>query len=145
MMAATQGIGGSEGPRRVFVVEDHARLRHLIETYLAIQGDLVCCGSAKSAEEALPLLAAADPDLLMADLSLPGMSGIDLIQQVVLDRPAMICLILSGHKESRYARLALAAGARGYVLKGNPDAIADALRRCSRGETVVSEELDADD
>ncbi|MFP4282986.1 MAG: response regulator transcription factor [Opitutales bacterium] len=129
-------------PCQIFVVEDHARLRSLLETFFSMQEDIVCCGAASSAEEALPLIEAQQPDIVVADLSLPEMSGIDLIRQLRTARPGLRCIILSGHNESRYATQAIEAGAVGYILKGNPKEIADAVRRCHQGETVLSEGLD---
>lgn len=128
-------------PRRVFIVEDHYTLRRLLTTFINMQADMQVCGSALSGEDALPRLLQDPPDVLMADLSLPGMSGIDLIRAVREHHPDIKCLILSGHQERGYAEQALAVGACAYLVKGNPAEVSESIRRCLHGETIVSAAL----
>jgi DNA-binding NarL/FixJ family response regulator len=128
---------------KLFVVEDHQLVREMLVEFLSdIQGWQVC-GTAQSAEEALDLLDGLEVDLALIDVSLPGKSGIDLVEEIRLRWPHWPCLMLSGHAERRYVDAAFAAGARGYVVKGDADELADAIERVLEGETYVSASLRA--
>ncbi len=128
-------------PIKVFVVEDHGRLRELISVYLGMQRDMELCGSAASGEEAIEAIRKCRPDYALVDLSLPGISGIEVIERITRDLPDVRCLVLSAHSEGEFARRAFDAGARGYVLKGQPDEVAEAIRMASGDRVFVSEEI----
>ena len=100
-------------------------------------------GAAASAEEALQTLATPYPDLVLVDVSLPGMSGLKLVERLCGQRPGLRTLMVSGHGETLYARAALAAGACGFVTKDDPDQLLVAVRTVLGGETFVSERLRA--
>lgn len=88
--------------------------------YAALIGsepDLETCGEAASAEEALETFSASEADLLICDISLGKNSGLDLVRQLLKRHPALPVLCISMHDESTHARRALAAGARGYMMK----------------------------
>ncbi|KAF0094844.1 MAG: LuxR family two component transcriptional regulator [Puniceicoccaceae bacterium 5H] len=125
----------------IFIVEDHDNLRKVLGVFLDMQDDMYFCGSASSAEEALPQLTEVKPDVLMVDLSLPGMNGIDLVRRVRAELPETKCVILSGHNQRSYASQAIEAGAVGYLIKGDPVQVGKDLRRCAHGETVVAQQL----
>ena len=78
---------------------------------------------------------------MLIDLSLPGMDGIELMRELRSRYPDLRCAILSGHRSKVYAHRALAAGARGYVLKGDPIEIEAALNAILSGERYVSRDL----
>lgn len=80
-------------------------------------------GQAASAEAALTQLEALRPDLCLVDLSLPGMSGLELVGHLARMQPEMRCLVVTGHSDSMYRLAALAAGAAGYVTKDDPEAV----------------------
>jgi DNA-binding NarL/FixJ family response regulator len=128
-------------PARIFVVEDHAYMKAMLCEFLSLEGDLEVCDTADSGEAALEHLDRITPDFVLVDLSLPGVSGLDLITIVKARHPELPCAILSGHGERRYAEQAIAAGAQGYVLKGDPDELPDAIRQMLRGERYVSKAL----
>jgi DNA-binding NarL/FixJ family response regulator len=94
--------------------------------------------TAEVALEQLPELAV---DLVVIDMSLPTMSGIELVSAIGLTYPHLRCIMLSGHHEPDYVRRALAAGAQGYILKENPLDLIEALRTVASGVTYVSAEL----
>jgi DNA-binding NarL/FixJ family response regulator len=128
----------------VYLVEDHPLMREGLSIFLAEEGDLEVCGTAASGEEALEELArASGVDVAMIDVSLPGISGIDLVRELHRLRPELACLMLSGHGEGTYVDSSLAAGARGYVLKGNPQEITEAIRVVASGGMYVSERFGA--
>jgi CheY-like chemotaxis protein len=81
------------------------------------------------------------PDLILIDLSLPGMSGIDLIRRLHALHPELRCAILSGHRSPTYVGQALAAGAMGYILKGDPLEISRGIDAIVRGGRFVSADL----
>ena len=100
-------------------------------------------GVAASAEDALQTLSAVDPDLVLVDVSLPGMSGLKLVERLCVQRPGVKTLMVSGHSETLYARAALAGGARGFVTKDDPDQLLHAAQTVLNGETFLSERLQA--
>ena len=130
-------------PTRIYIVEDHPIMRETLQDYLALQPDLEICGMAESAEAASEMLEAASPDLVLVDLSLPGRSGLDLVEEVQ-QRWGTPCVILSGHGERTYVGRALACGARGYVLKGRPQDLPAAIAHVLEGGTYLSDTLRQD-
>ena len=101
-------------------------------------------GSAEAALEKLAHLesvAGPDqlPDLVLIDLSLPSMSGLDLVAALQEAYPSLPCIMLSGYREPVYVQRALSAGARGYVVKDNLLAIIEAVQRVLDGEIYLSE------
>jgi DNA-binding NarL/FixJ family response regulator len=126
---------------RIFIVEDHLILRKTLLKLLEREPDLAIAGEAGSAAEALEQVFEVEPDLVLVDISLPGTNGIALVQQMRKRQPDLRCLIVSGHEESVYVREALKVGARGYVMKGNPDAILEAIRHVMDGNIYVSEAM----
>jgi len=127
---------------RVLIVDDHPILRHGIAELLNREPDLEVCAEAGDRDEALAALARAPIDLAVVDISLEGVSGIDLLKLLRERHPAVRCLVLSMHDETLYAERALRAGARGYVMKQEATRrITTALRRIREGHIYVSEHL----
>ena len=105
-----------------------------------IQG-LTVAATAPSAESALAQLTEMSVDLVLVDVSLPQMSGIELVARLQAEHPDLLCLVLSGHDEPSYVQQALAAGARGYVQKDQPITLLDAIPRVLAGDVYLSAEL----
>jgi DNA-binding NarL/FixJ family response regulator len=126
---------------RVFLVDDHDVVRTMLDMYIRRTQDLSICGMAASGEEALELATAETCDVALLDVAMPGMSGIELAHRLRERRPGLKCLMLSGHAEQVYVKGALEAGALGYVMKGDPDAILSAIRYVLRGEVYLSNEV----
>jgi DNA-binding NarL/FixJ family response regulator len=122
--------GSATNPRkRVLVVEDHPLMREGIKHVVNGQPDLVVCGEAASAREVLPAVVAASPDVILLDLMLGNADGIELIRYLTALRPGVPILVISFFDESIYAERALRAGARGFIMKGEPvDEALKALR-----------------
>lgn len=127
--------------RQVFVVEDNERMRATLCEWLETLPDTQCCGTAASGEEALEALDGSSADVVMIDMSLPNMSGVELVAALRARQPNLNCLICSGHTESSYMRQALEAGARGYLLKGDPNEIETALNEVLAGNLYRSPSL----
>lgn len=127
----------------VFIVDDFVLLHEMITEYLEMEPDLAVCGTAQSGEEALATLPERGCDLALVDVAMPGMNGIEFVRRLGELRPGFPCLMLSGHAEEVYVREAMAAGARGYVTKGDPDAIVGAIRCVLGGEVYFGEQVRA--
>lgn len=125
--------------KAVFIVDDHPIMRDGISQLIDQQPDLEVCGSASSAPEALNALNGLAPDLLLIDISLSGMNGIDLIKIVRKRQARLPVLVLSMHAEDLYAERAIRAGARGYVMKHASSAtLLAAIRRVLEGKVHLS-------
>lgn len=116
-------------------------MRRVVLDFIASTPDLETAGSARTGEEALEELAATEADLALIDMSLPGMSGAELVAEVRVRWPDLPCLVLSAHVEAQYVTRALAAGAQGYVLKGDPYQLSVAIRQVLGGEVYLSKSV----
>lgn len=125
----------------IYVVEDHAVMRRALIDFIEDLSNFDVMGAAESAEEALAELDGSAVDLVLVDTRLPGMDGIELVGELTSRWPRLRCLMLSGHGEDTYVDRAVEAGARGYILKGDPDEIPDAMQRVLDGGVYFSEPL----
>jgi len=127
---------------KLFIVEDHPVMRSAYIRLLDRQPDFEICGEAEDAPHALALLAQLAPDLVLVDVSLPGMSGIELIKRLKTLYPALPALVISGHTDVLYAKHALQVGAKGYVDKaGLGEIMVEAIHQVLQGSTYLSREL----
>jgi DNA-binding NarL/FixJ family response regulator len=127
---------------RVWVVEDHPVLRDVLVEFIERLPQVAQCMASDSAEAALASIGRSVPDLMLIDLSLPGMSGIDLVRELRKVHPDLRCVILSGHRSGGYVNNALAAGANGYLLKGDPLEVERGIEAILAGQQYVSRGLD---
>ena len=128
----------------IMLVEDHKVFAKALLRVLSTNKDLNVVAVAETAENALEQLPQLNKvDLVLADISLPQRSGIDLVQELVQKYPGLPCIVLSGHVSSEYVHRALDAGARGYLVKENPAGILEGIRRVLNGEVYISEEAGA--
>jgi DNA-binding NarL/FixJ family response regulator len=128
--------------RSILIVDDHPIMRRGYTSLLGRVADLEVCGEAGSAQEALALIEEHNPDLAIVDISLGGMNGIELTKHIRAEHPGTLVLVVSMHDESLYAERALAAGARGYIMKSEVDnAVVDAVRHVLDGGYYVSEAM----
>ena len=113
---------------RILLVDDHAIVRAGLRRLLGGQGALEIVEAA-SGRDALSRYRDARPDIVILDLNLPGIGGLELLQRLMLDDPTACVLVFSMHSEPVYASRALQAGARGYVSKNAaPDELLVAIR-----------------
>lgn len=123
----------------LLLVDDHPIVRHGIVQLLADQPDLQCSWQVDDAESALEVLRRETVDLVIADISLPGLSGLDLTRRISASQPDLPVLVLSMHDEAAYADRAFAAGARGYLTKqGAMEELTRAVRRLLAGGVYFS-------
>jgi len=129
---------------RVLIVDDHPMIREGLSSLLAAQPDIEICGQAESAAQALDLIASRKPAIVIADITLPGKSGIELIKDIAAMFPDIKTLAVSMHDESVYAERVLRAGARGYVMKKEGGKrLLEAIRKVRDGDVAVSEKMSA--
>ncbi len=125
----------------ILLVEDHAMFAKALERMLRERGNLEVKAVATSAEEALAKVASLDIDLVLVDVSLPHRSGISLVIVLQDKYPHIPCVMLSGHLSPHYVRSALAAGARGYLVKDHTHEILEGIQHVLNGEIYVCEDL----
>jgi DNA-binding NarL/FixJ family response regulator len=127
----------------ILLVEDHKVFAKALLRVLSSNQDLNVVAVEDTAEKALERLADLKVDLVLADISLPKMSGIDLVEEVRERYPKLPCVVLSGHNSLHYVRSALNAGARGYMVKENPVGILEGIRCVLNGELYISKEVES--
>ena len=133
---------GAPGKSRVLVVDDHPIVRERLAELINREPDLLVCGEAEDAIQAMERAAAVSPDIAIVDISLKDTYGIELIKQLKAGYPSLPVLVLSMHDESLYAERALRAGAKGYITKQEATKqILTAIRRVLNGGVYVSEKL----
>lgn len=125
----------------IYLVEDHPLMQRMTCEFINRMPDLHVCGMAATAQQALDELPTTTVDLVIVDVSLPDMDGIHLVSTLRQQQPTLLCLMLSGHQEQSYVERARAAGAAGYIAKGNPLELVEAIRRVLNGESHVSQAL----
>lgn len=128
---------------RVAIVDDHTIVRAGIRALVADEADLQIIGEFSDGPSALQALPALNPDVLLVDLTLPSMDGIELLRRVRIACPRTRTMVLSMHASPEFVRPALQAGAAGYVVKGaGLDDLVSALRAVARGESYLDESLE---
>ena len=118
----------------IAIVEDQERTRSALAELIDSTGTLRTCGAYGSMEEALPLLKAHPPDVLLADIGLPGMSGIEGVRRLAAVLPRTQILMLTVYDDNEHIFEAICAGASGYLLKDTPpERLLDAIREVIDG------------
>lgn len=125
--------------RRILVVDDHPLVRLGIATLISAEPDLVVCGEAGTARDALAMIRDIDPDVVIMDLTLPDGNGLDLVKRLTREGARPRVLVCSIHDSSLFADRALAAGARGYIHKQETTAqVVAAIRKVLAGQIYLS-------
>ncbi len=124
----------------ILVVEDHPLFVQSLVRLLRDRGkhEVVAVGSG---EQALEKLSEAKFDVVLIDVSLPGMNGIDLITEIHQKDASLPCLMVSGHMTTSFVHQSMASGARGYVLNEDIPGILEGIKQVMRGGTFVSRAL----
>ncbi len=124
---------------RILLAEDHALVRHGFRMILAAQPDMEIVGEAGNGREAIELAQTLKPDVVVMDVAMPELNGIEATRRLLELAPRTRVLALSMHKDAVYVREILRAGARGYLLKDSADAdLLVAVRAVAKGEGYLS-------
>jgi len=144
MPQKTQSSTKSRGKRTVLIVDDHPIVRQGLAMLINQEQDLVVCGQAEDAHEAMRAVRESEPDMVIVDISLKETSGVELIKDLQVQHPDLPILTLSMHDEAVYGERALRAGARGYIMKQEAtEKVVTAIRRVLEGEIYVSDGMAA--
>jgi DNA-binding NarL/FixJ family response regulator len=127
---------------RVLIVDDHAILREGVRALLALQADIEVVGEASNGTEAIAATGRLDPDVVLMDIAMPGLGGIEAALEMRKQGRRAKILILSQYEDREYVRRLLQAGVSGYVLKKSAGAeLANAIRAVNRGGLVLDPEV----
>lgn len=127
---------------RILIADDHQIVRAGLRTLLAEFPDFSVNGEAGSGIEAIKMVREADWEVVLLDISMPDMNGVDTLKQIKRAKPDLPVLILSMHPEDQYAVNLMRAGASGYVCKeGAPDQLVTAIRTVTQGRRYISPAL----
>ena len=125
---------------QVFIVDDHKMVIEGIELLLKNHESIQVMDSALSGEEALDKLSQITPQVVLLDINMPGMNGIDTCKKMIELQPNIKIIALSMHKESSLIKLMLSSGAKGYVLKNaGQDEIIEAIETVYQGKTYLDD------
>jgi NarL family two-component system response regulator LiaR len=122
----------------VLLVDDHAMVRQGVRAFLVTQGDITVVGEAGSGEEAIKLAAQHIPDVILMDLIMPNMDGVEATRRVKQVSPRSQVVVLTSYHEDEHIFPALKAGALSYILKDvSAEELASAVRKAAAGEAVL--------
>lgn len=123
---------------KILLVDDHAVVRAGLQALIGGQTDMEVVGEASNGADALVEIARQKPDIVIVDISMPGMSGIELIGRIRREHPLTRTLALTMHDDVAYARAVLVAGGSGHVVKdADPAILLSAIRTVRRGRTFI--------
>lgn len=123
---------------RILIADDHKMVRRGLQLFLSSQQDIQIVGEAATGQEALELAAALHPDIVLMDIHMPGMSGIEATQQLTASLPKVKVMILTSFTDQDHALPAIRAGAKGYLLKDlEPEELVQAVRRVHEGKVEL--------
>jgi DNA-binding NarL/FixJ family response regulator len=127
---------------RVLIADDHAVLREGIKRIIADAGDMAVTGEADDGPALCAMVARNEWDVVLMDLAMPGMPGLEVLREVRRQRPKLPVLILSMYPADQYAVRTLSAGASGYIHKGSPpDEVVKAIRTAVAGRRYITPEV----
>jgi len=131
----------ADKPIRVMVVDDQFIVRSGLATFVSIQPDLELVGEAHDGEEAVRVAAAAQPDVILMDMMMPKMNGVEATRTILQQQPKIKILALTSFKDKELVHGILRAGATGYLLKDvTADELAAAIRNVHMGRTALAPE-----
>lgn len=125
-------------PIRILIADDHAVVRSGLRVLLEAQNDFTVVGEASTGLETVEQTLVLSPDVLLLDIAMPDLNGLEAARRISSDAPEVHILVLTMHDDEGYLRRFLEMGAAGYVLKKAADTeLADAIRAVHRGESFV--------
>ncbi len=134
--------GEEPQPARIVLADDHPLIREMLRRLLSEQSDLELAGEATNGREALELCRKVRPELVLLDVRMPKMDGLEATRAIKREFPRTIVLLLTAHEDPDYMAQAIMGGASGYVLKcATPKQIIGAIRKVLRGESALDQEI----
>jgi DNA-binding NarL/FixJ family response regulator len=138
-MKPSATLAAANSRKRILIVDDHPMTRHGLAQLMRLEPDLLVCGEAHSAHQAMSVVPSLRPDLVLADITMPGKSGLEFIKDMRAAHPEVPVLVMSMHDELIYAERVLRSGGRGYVMKSEGgEKVLEAIRRVLQGEVYLS-------
>jgi DNA-binding NarL/FixJ family response regulator len=129
----------ANGPGRVLLVDDHPAVRRVLRSMLEEVGGWEVVGEAETGEAAVSLVEKVAPDVVLMDCRMPGQGGVAATREIVRRWPEVAVVAHTAYSDETYVREMVAAGARGYVLKGDvPAAVLEALSAAMQGQARLS-------
>ena len=129
-------------PIRVVIADDHMLVREGLRSILAVADDILLVGEAKDGAEAIELAGTLSPEVMLMDLRMPRVDGMEAIRQIKARHPAIEIVILTTYDDDVHILQGLGAGALGYLLKdAGRNALFDAVRAAARGESLLPPEV----
>ena len=126
----------------VLIVDDHPLLRQGLSTLLELEGGITVVGQASNGPEALRLAEELQPDVILLDINMPGMNGIEVAKIARERHPEIGILVLTIHDDETYVNEMIRSGAKGYLLKdAEPRQVVQAIKQVARGGSVYPTEL----
>ncbi|NLD48392.1 MAG: response regulator transcription factor, partial [Clostridiaceae bacterium] len=123
---------------RVLIADDHAMVRQGLKQILELEEDMVVIAQAPNGEEAIKLAKDHHPDVILMDINMPGMNGLQAIKEMKLGNLLSRVIVLTIHEDREYLFKTLQMGAEGYVLKdADPDVLIEAIRSVNRGQSYI--------
>jgi DNA-binding NarL/FixJ family response regulator len=127
---------------RILIADDHALMREGVKQLIALSSDVDVVAEAENGEQVMELLPGGGFDLILLDMTMPGVSGVDLISWIRVHNPSLPILVLSMHNEPRVVMRALQAGASGYLTKDNdPRHLMMGIRKVAAGGQFIDPQL----
>lgn len=127
---------------KILIADDHAIVREGLKQIVADTSDMIVTAEASDGHEVLALISQDNYDVVVLDMAMPGLTGLDILKQIKRETPELPVLILSVHPEEQYAVRSLKAGASGYLTKERaPDELITAIRKVSMGGKYITSSL----
>ena len=127
---------------RLLLVDDHKLFRDGLRSMIEPQRGMEIVGEARDGQSAVALAHELKPDVILMDVSMPELNGIEATRKIIADQPAAKIIMLSMHSDRRYVIEALRSGARGYLLKDSAfDEVVAAIRECISGKVYLSTQI----
>ncbi len=127
---------------KILIADDHAIVREGLKQIVADTSDMIVTAEASDGHEVLALISQDNYDVVVLDMAMPGLTGLDILKQIRRETPKLPVLILSVHPEEQYAVRSLKAGASGYLTKERaPDELITAIRKVSMGGKYITSSL----
>lgn len=123
---------------RVMIADDHTMMRHGLKQILELENDMTVIAQAPNGEEAIKLAKECNPDVILMDINMPGMNGLQAIKEIKEDNIPSKIIVLTIHDDREYLFKTIQMGAEGYVLKdAEPSVLVDAIRSVNNGQLYI--------